>query len=143
MINIKTRLLRLSKLAKGPELIWPDVSDVAAQAVKRIEELEAETERLAAVVRFHVRNLMKDKDLLKSIPPKMWKADRVKESKRKPVEETAVARAARYLNDGLDCDLIAIRMNINVSTVYGYLSKARHRGLIDRTTKIPMGKKPE
>ena len=143
MTEIKARLLRLSKLAKGPELIWPDVSDVALQAVKRIEELEAETERLAAVVRFHVRNLMKDKDLLKSIPPKVWKADRVKESKRKPVEETAVARAARYLNDGLDCDLIALRMNINVSTVYGYLSKARHRGLIDRTTKVPMGKKKE
>lgn len=143
MINIKTRLLRISQLAKGPELIWPDVSEVTLEAAKRIEELEAETERLAAVVRFHVRKLMKDKDILKSIPPKVWKADRVKESKRKPIEETAVARAARYLNDGLDCDLIALRMNINVSTVYGYLSKARHRGLIDRTTKVPMGKKKE
>ena len=143
MTEIKARLRRLSELAKGPELIWPDVSDVAVQAVKRIEELEAETERLAAVVRFHVRNLMKDKDLLKSIPPKVWKADRSKESKRKPVEETAVARAARYLNDGLDCDLIALRMKINVSTVYGYLSKARHRALINRATRVPLGKKSE
>ena len=143
MINIKTRLLRISQLAKGPELIWPDVSEVTLEAAKRIEELEAETERLAAVVRFHVRNLMKDKDLLKSIPPKVWKADRSKESKRKPVEETAVARAARYLNDGLDCDLIALRMNIKVGTVYVYLSKARHRGLINRATRVPLGKKSE
>ena len=71
------------------------------------------------------------------------KAEKPKETKRKPDKETAVARAARYLNDRLDCDLIAIRMNIQVGTVYTYLSKARHRGLINRTTKVPMGKKSE
>lgn len=55
MTDIKDRLAHLSALAKGPELIWPHVSDVTDAAIARIEELEAETERLAAMVRFHVR----------------------------------------------------------------------------------------
>jgi hypothetical protein len=58
MTEIKDRLARLSALAKGPELIWPHVADVADAAVARIEELEAETERLAAMVRFHVRRTL-------------------------------------------------------------------------------------
>lgn len=143
MTEIKARLLRLSKLAKGPELIWPDVSDVALQAVKRIEDLEAEAERLAAVIRFYTRKALKEKETSSPTAKAPWKKEKPKETQRKPVEETAVARAARYLNDGLDCDLIALRMNIKVGTVYVYLSKARHRGLINRTTRVPLGKKSE
>ena len=143
MSEIKDRLRHLSELAKGPELIWPDVSDVALLAAKRIEDLEAETERLAAVIRFYTRKALKEKGITTPPARVTWKKEKPEETKRKPVEETAVARAARYLNDGLDCDLIAIRMNIQVGTVYTYLSKARHRGLINRTTRVPMGKKSE
>jgi hypothetical protein len=42
MTDIKDRLARLSALAKGPELIWPHMSDVADAAIARIEELEEE-----------------------------------------------------------------------------------------------------
>ena len=58
MADIKDRLARLSALAKGPELIWPHMADVADAAVARIEELEAEAERLAATVRFLERKTL-------------------------------------------------------------------------------------
>ena len=53
---------------------------------------------------------------------------------RKPDPETAVGRAARYFNDGLDREMIAERMGVRVGTVHGYLSRARYRGLIRQTS---------
>ena len=58
MAEIKERLARLSALAKGPELIWPRMSDVADAAIARIEELEAENKRQAARVRFLERKIV-------------------------------------------------------------------------------------
>ena len=58
MTDIKDRLARLSALAKGPELIWPHMSDVADAAIARIEELEAENKRQAARVRFLERKIV-------------------------------------------------------------------------------------
>jgi len=40
MTDIKARLEHLAELTKGPELIWPDASDVAKVALARIRELE-------------------------------------------------------------------------------------------------------
>ena len=139
--DIKSRLEHLSELTKGPELIWPDASDVAKVALARIRELEAETDRLAAMVRFHVRRYLKEKDIPTTATKAALKALKVKEDKRKTNGETAVERTARYFKTGMDCDAIALRMDLNVSTVYGYLSKARHRGLIEPNTRVPMGKK--
>lgn len=52
MTDIKDRLAYLSALSKGPELIWPHMSDVADAAIARIEELEADNARYrAALVR--------------------------------------------------------------------------------------------
>lgn len=45
--------------------------------------------------------------------------------------ETVVGRAAKYHNDGVSVEMIAERMGIKVNTVYGYLSRARYRGLAD------------
>lgn len=52
MTDVKDRLARLSALAKGPELIWPHMSDVADAAIARIEQLERELSisRMAQVV---------------------------------------------------------------------------------------------
>jgi len=50
---------------------------------------------------------------------------------RKPDNESAVGRAARYYNDGLDRPMIAERMNVTCGTVNGYLSRARYRGLLN------------
>jgi len=141
MSDIKARLEHLSELTKGPELIWPDASEVAKVALARIRELEAEAERLAAMVRFHVRRYMKEKDIPTTATKAALKALKVKEDKRKTNGETQVDRTARYFKTGMDCDEIARRMDLNVSTVYGYLSKARHRGLIEPNTRVPMGKK--
>ena len=50
---------------------------------------------------------------------------------RKPDNESAVGRAARYYNDGLDRPMIAERMNVTCGTVNGYISRARYRGLLE------------
>lgn len=50
---------------------------------------------------------------------------------RKPDNESAVGRAARYHNDGLDRPMIAERMNVTPGTVDGYISRARYRGLLN------------
>jgi hypothetical protein len=50
---------------------------------------------------------------------------------RKPDNESAVGRAARYYNDGLDRPMIAERMNVTPGTVDGYISRARYRGLLN------------
>lgn len=57
---------------------------------------------------------------------------------RKPDPETAVGRAARYFNDGVDPPMIAEAMGVRLGTVHSYLSRARYRGLITKTsTAIP------
>jgi len=140
--DIKARLEHLAELTKGPELIWPDASDVAKVALARIRELEKETERLAAMVRFHVRRYLEEKEIPTTATKAALKALNIKPDRRRTDGESAVDRTARYFKSGMDCDEIARRMDLSVSTVYGYLSKARHRGLIEPKTKVPMGKKP-
>ena len=49
---------------------------------------------------------------------------------RKPDTETVIGRAARYHNQGVSAEMIAERMGVQIGTVYGYLSRARYRGLI-------------
>ena len=64
---------------------------------------------------------------------------------RKPDNESAVGRAARYYNDGLDRPMIAERMNVTCGTVNGYISRARYRGLlnIEKEKKVEVEVKVE
>lgn len=64
----------------------------------------------------------------------MWKA-----LGRKPDPETVVGRAARYFNDGVDPPMIAEAMGVRLGTVHGYLSRARYRGLITKTSTATPG----
>ena len=54
---------------------------------------------------------------------------------RTPDVETVVGRAARYHNQGVSAEMIALRMGVQVGTVQVYLSRARHRGLIEGYSK--------
>ena len=54
---------------------------------------------------------------------------------RKPDVETVVGRAARYHNQGVSAEMIALRMGVQIGTVQVYLSRARHRGLIEGYSK--------
>lgn len=49
---------------------------------------------------------------------------------RKPDIETVIARAVRYHEQGVSREMIAQRMGVQVGTVSGYLSRARHRGML-------------
>jgi len=127
----------LRKLDWAPRSVHRKAREVA----QAIRELEKETERLAAMVRFHVRRYLKEKEIPSTATKAALKALNIKPDRRKTDGESAVDRTARYFKSGMDCDEIARRMELNVSTVYGYLSKARHRGLIEPTTRVPKGKK--
>lgn len=61
---------------------------------------------------------------------------------RTPDAESVVGRAARYHNEGLTPHLIAERMDVQVDTVYGYLSRARYRNLLTRENDGPPKQKP-
>jgi hypothetical protein len=61
---------------------------------------------------------------------------------RTPDTESVVGRAARYHNEGLTPHLIAERMDVQVNTVYGYLSRARYRAMLTREDEPPPNPRP-
>ena len=50
---------------------------------------------------------------------------------RKRDELTVVGRAAKYKNEGVEVEMIADRMNVTPGTVHGYISRAKHRSLVN------------
>jgi hypothetical protein len=56
---------------------------------------------------------------------------------RIPDSESVIGRAAKYHNEGLQSSVIAERMNVGVSTIYAYLSRARYRNLLDDSKVRP------
>jgi len=61
---------------------------------------------------------------------------------RTPDTESVVGRAARYHNVGMSAPMIAERMDVQVNTVYGYLSRARYRALLTREDDAPPKPRP-
>ena len=67
----------------------------------------------------------------------------MRSNSRIPDAESVIGRAARYHNDGLDSAMIAERMNVGVTTVYGYLSRARYRNMLTDKTGKPVPAPPK
>jgi hypothetical protein len=55
----------------------------------------------------------------------------MRSTNRVPDAESVIGKAARYHNEGLDSAMIAERMNVGLTTVYGYLSRARYRNMLN------------
>jgi len=53
--------------------------------------------------------------------------------------ETVIEHAARLHNAKLDAEVIAERMNIQLNTVYNYISRARTAGMLEVATVGGMG----
>ena len=62
----------------------------------------------------------------------------MRSTSRVPDAESVIGKAARYHNEGMDSAMIAERMNIGVTTVYGYLSRARYRNMLNDSKGKPM-----
>jgi hypothetical protein len=55
----------------------------------------------------------------------------MRSTNRVPDAESVIGKAARYHNEGLDSAMIAERMNVGLTTIYGYLSRARYRNMLN------------
>jgi hypothetical protein len=62
----------------------------------------------------------------------------MRSTNRVPDAESVIGKAARYHNEGLDSAMIAERMNVGLTTVYGYLSRARYRNMLINSKPKPI-----